>query len=100
MWIVFDTNVLVAALITRDTPPDILYQAWLRCEIEVATSEAQVSEIAAVLARPRLQKYLHPDEASMILDNLDTRSIILNDPPTEIKKTAHETHEKTGKDHG
>ncbi len=84
MWFVrtvLDTNILIAALITRDTPPDILYQAWLRQEMEVVTSPAQLSEIAAVLSRPRLLKYLHPDEASILLDNLDTRAVMLNNPP-------------------
>ncbi|MDZ7760817.1 MAG: hypothetical protein U5L00_11240 [Desulfovermiculus sp.] len=28
-----------------------------------------------------LQKYLHPDEASILLDNLDTRASIISDPP-------------------
>ena len=81
MRIVLDTNILIAALITKDTPPDTLYQAWLRRKIEVVTSQAQISEIAAVLSRPRLLKYLHPDEASILLDNLDTRASVINDPP-------------------
>lgn len=34
-----------------------------------------------MLSRPRLLKYLHPDEASILLDNLDTRAIIINDHP-------------------
>lgn len=79
--IVLDTNILIAALITKDTPPDRLYQAWLRGEIEVITSTAQVAEIAAVLARPRLQKYLDADEAAAIVENIDTRAVILRDPP-------------------
>ena len=27
--IVLDTNILISALITKGTPPDNLYQAWL-----------------------------------------------------------------------
>ena len=52
--IVLDTNILIAALITKGTPPDRLYQAWLRGEIELVTSTAQIAEVADVLARPRL----------------------------------------------
>lgn len=81
MRIVLDTNILIAALITKGTPPDRLYQAWLRGQIEVVTSTAQLAEIAAVLARPRLQKYLHADEAAAIVESLDTRAVILRDPP-------------------
>lgn len=80
MRTVLDTNILIAALITKDTPPDILYQAWLHGKIEIVTSPAQMNEIAAVLSRPRLMKFIHPDEASILLENLDTRAIIINDP--------------------
>ena len=79
--IVLDTNILIAALITKGTPPDRLYQAWLRGEIELVTSTAQIAEVADVLARPRLQKYLDADEAAAILGNIDTRALILDDPP-------------------
>lgn len=37
MRIVLDTNILIAALITKGTPPDRLYQAWLRGEVELVT---------------------------------------------------------------
>ena len=32
--VVLDTNILIGALITKGTPPDSLYQAWIRGEIE------------------------------------------------------------------
>ena len=54
MRVVLDTNILVGALITKGTPPDRLYRAWLRGDIELVTSTAQIAEIADVLARPRL----------------------------------------------
>lgn len=81
MRVVLDTNILIAALITQGTPPDLLYQAWLRGQFEIVTSTAQLAEIAAVLARPRLQKYLDAVEAAAIVGNLDTRAVILRDPP-------------------
>lgn len=63
MRIVLDTNILISALITKDTPPDRLYQAWLRGEIELVTSSAQIAEITEVLSRPRMQRLLDADEA-------------------------------------
>ena len=80
MRIVLDTNILIGALITKGTPPDSLYQAWLRGEIELVTSTAQLAEVADVLARPRLQKYLDADEAAAILEIIDTRALILRRP--------------------
>jgi len=79
--LVLDTNILIAALITRGTPPDRLYRAWLRGKIEVVTSAAQMTELAAVLARPRLRKYVDADEAALIVENMDTRALIFDDPP-------------------
>jgi uncharacterized protein len=79
--IVLDTNVLIAALITKGTPPDRLYQAWLEGEVELVTSTAQLAEVTAVLARPRLQRYLDADEAAAVVENLDTRALILDALP-------------------
>ena len=81
MRIVLDTNVLIAALITKGSPPDELYQACLRGEIVLVTSTVQIAELADVLARPRLQRYLDPDDAAVILQNIDTRAIILDSLP-------------------
>ena len=54
--VVLDTNILISALITKGTPPDNLYQAWLNGEIEVVMTAAQIAEIRDVLVRPRLKR--------------------------------------------
>ena len=82
MRVVLDANILIGALITKGTPPDRLYQAWLRGEIELVTSTAQMAEIAEVLARPRLQKYLDAGEAAAIVENIDTRALVLDETPS------------------
>lgn len=64
MRIVLDTNILIGALITKDTPPDRLYQAWLRGEIKLVTSTAQIAEITEVLARPRMKRLFDAAEAA------------------------------------
>ena len=60
MRVVLDTNILVSALITKGTPPDQLYQAWLRNDIEIVTSVAQLEEVIEVLARPKIRRYVDP----------------------------------------
>ena len=82
MRVVLDTNILIGALITKGTPPDNLYQAWLRGEIELVTSTAQIRELADVLARERLQRFLDADEAAAIVENIDTRAVILDELPS------------------
>ena len=81
MRLVLDTNILVGALITTGTPPDRLYQAWLRGDIELVTSTAQIAEITDVLARPRLQKFLDADEAAIIVQNIGALALVLDEPP-------------------
>ena len=82
MRVVLDTNILIGALITKGTPPDRLYQAWLRGEFELVTSMAQLAELTNVLARPRLHKFLNADEATAIVENLGTRALVLDELPS------------------
>lgn len=79
--VVLDTNILISALITRNTPPDRLYQAWLRGEIELVISDTQVAEIHDVLSRPRLRRFLDADEADVIVENIATRALIITELP-------------------
>ena len=39
MRVVLDTGILITALITRDTPPDRIYQAWRKQRFELVTSK-------------------------------------------------------------
>lgn len=80
--LVLDTNILIGALITKGTPPDELYRAWLRGDIELVTSAAQIAELAEVLARPRIRRLVDADEANAILENLAVRALVLKDLPT------------------
>ncbi len=82
MRVVLDTNILIGALITKGTPPDRLYQAWKRGEIELVTSTAQIAELADVLSRQRLQRFLDADEAMAIHENIGTRAVILERLPS------------------
>jgi predicted nucleic acid-binding protein len=55
---VLDTNILVSSLIRRDTPPYLLYRAWRYPRFDLLTSLHPLAEVEAVLARPRLKKYM------------------------------------------
>ena len=81
MRVVLDSNVLVSALITRGTPPDRLYRAWLRNEIELVTCAAQIDELADVLSRPRLRRYVDPADAAGLVSDIRLRAIVIRDMP-------------------
>ena len=78
---VLDSNVLVSALITKGTPPDQLYQAWLRNEIELVTCAAQIDELADVLSRPKLHRFVDPADADALVSDIRLRAIVIRDMP-------------------
>ena len=45
MRVVLDTNVLLAALISSHSPPDIIYRAWLARRFDLVTGKAQLDEL-------------------------------------------------------
>ncbi len=76
MRVVLDTNILIGALITKGTPPDELYKAWLRGEFDLIVSHFQFAELEAVLARPRLRKFVHANEANIMIEELRSLAVI------------------------
>ncbi len=82
MRVVLDTGILIAALITRNTPPDLIYQAWRKKKFELITSELQLSEFRRVSRYPKLRKYLIPSEAGNMVNGLRYQAVVLTDLPT------------------
>ena len=81
MRVVIDTGILIAALITRDTPPDRIYQAWRKRRFELVTSEWQLDEFRRVSRYPKLRKYLQPIEAGNLVNGLRHQAQLLDDLP-------------------
>lgn len=81
MRVVLDTGILIAALITSDTPPDKIYQAWRKRRLELITSEWQLDEFRRVSRYPRLRKYLKPIEAGNMVNGLRYGTVLLKALP-------------------
>jgi putative PIN family toxin of toxin-antitoxin system len=81
--VVADANVLVSAAITRDaaSPPAAVLDATLDGRIELVTSPGLLSEIGAVLARPRMRRYLSLDDGERFVSDLASVTILEADPP-------------------
>ena len=60
MRVVLDTGILIAALITTDTPPSLIYQAWRKKRFELVTSEWQLDEFRRVYRYSKLRRFLKP----------------------------------------
>lgn len=77
-----DTGVLLAALITSGTPPDLIYRAWRKKTFELITSEWQLDEVRRVSRYPKLRKYLKPAEAGTLMNGLRRQATVLQELPT------------------
>ena len=73
MRLVIDTNVLISALITRNTPPDQLYQAWRDGRFVLVSCEQQLEEIRRVTRRAGVRLRLRPAQAGRMIK--DVRSL-------------------------
>jgi len=79
--IVFDTNVLVSALITKGTRPDLLYQAWDADAFQLVSSGAQLGELERVFAYDKLRPYIMRDEAEALLETLAAAALMVDELP-------------------
>jgi putative PIN family toxin of toxin-antitoxin system len=73
---VLDTNVLVSALITPGGLPDKLLQHWETDDFTLVTSSAQLHELQRVLAYDKLQKFIHPDQAEKLIENIRSFAVL------------------------
>ena len=81
MRVVLDTGILIAALITKDTSPDRIYQAWRKRRFELVTSQWQLDEFRRVSRYPKLRKYLQPIEAGNLVNGLRHQARFLEELP-------------------
>ncbi len=58
MRAVLDTNVLVSAVLSDAGPPGSILRAWRAGSFQIVTSPPLLSELEAVLARPRIARRL------------------------------------------
>ncbi|MEF8721310.1 putative toxin-antitoxin system toxin component, PIN family [Candidatus Accumulibacter phosphatis] len=82
MRLILDTNILIAALITRGTPPDQLYKAWRDGQFTLITSELQIEEIRRVTRRDGIRFRIHPAEAGRLVNDLRRLAVTVENLPT------------------
>ena len=82
MRVVLDTGILIAALITTDTPPALIYQAWRKKRFELVTSEWQLEEFRRVSRYPKLRRFLKPAETGNLVNGLRQQAAVLERLPT------------------
>lgn len=73
--IVFDTSTLIGAATRRTGVPHRAFLHALRSD-RVAVSDAMLSELREVLARPRLARFLDPELRDEVLALLDVSGVL------------------------
>ena len=81
MRAVLDTSILIAALITADTPPDRVYQAWRKKRFTLITSAWQLEEFHRASRYERVKKFLKPAEAGNLVNGLRRHASLLTELP-------------------
>lgn len=93
MRLILDTNVLVAALITRGTPPDQLYEAWRDGLYTLLTSELQLEELHRVTRRDSVRVRIHAVEAGRLFNDLRRLAIpVSNLPVVEVSRDPYDDY--------
>lgn len=77
MRVVLDTNVVLSGMLRKNSPADLLRQAWEERRFTLVTSEWQLEELRRVSRYPRLQRYLRPHEVGSLVGQIRRRAIVL-----------------------
>ncbi|MDZ7800941.1 MAG: putative toxin-antitoxin system toxin component, PIN family [Trueperaceae bacterium] len=77
MRVVLDTNVIVSGLMRKNTPADLVRQAWEAHRFTLVSSEWQLEELRRVSRYPRLQRYLRPHEVGSLVRQIRRAAIVL-----------------------
>ena len=91
MRVVLDTGILIAALITADTTPDQVYQAWRKKRFTLVTSVWQLGEFRRASRYERVKKFLKPSEAGNLVNGLKRHATVLTElPKVDLSRDPHD----------
>jgi hypothetical protein len=91
MWAVLDTGILIAALITAETPPDQVYQARRKKRVTLVTSVWQLGEFRRASRYERVKKFLKPTEAGNLVNGLKRHATVLTElPGVDLSRDPHD----------
>ena len=81
MRVILDTNVLLGALISPYSPPDMIYRAWRAARFDLVTSKFQLDELRRVSRYPKLKTILPAHRVGTMINNMQ-RAIVLDVLPS------------------
>ncbi|MGB7180593.1 MAG: putative toxin-antitoxin system toxin component, PIN family, partial [Burkholderiaceae bacterium] len=81
MRVILDTNILISALITQNTYPDRLYEAWRDGQFELLCCEQQIDELRAVTRRPGISQLIKSSEAGHLVNSIRSLATMITRLP-------------------
>ena len=81
MRVVLDTNILFSALISRDSPPVRIYQAWQNGDFDLITTGIQLEELRRASRYPRLRTLLESHHVGRMINHLHRAVVVDRIPP-------------------
>jgi hypothetical protein len=76
MRVVFDTNILISALLLSVGQPAAIYRAWLAGRFTLVTSRGQLEELRATLRKPRLAQRIRRHDAGHMFNQLRKLAVL------------------------
>lgn len=91
MRVILDTGILIAALITADTPPEQIYQAWRKKRFILITSTWQLGEFRRASRYEKVKKFLKPTEAGNLVNGLKRHATVIEElPDVDLSQDPHD----------
>lgn len=79
--VVLDVNVLISAVTAQSGVPRTILRAWREGQFELVVSTHLLAELADVLGRPHLARYVTNGEAQEFAATLRESAFVIEDPP-------------------
>jgi uncharacterized protein len=86
--VVCDVGVVISGLLSADGPPGRLLDRWRDGVFDLIVSPLWLTELARVLARPKIARYLRPGDAEELLAAIRLQAELVEDPPAQRGLTA------------
>jgi putative PIN family toxin of toxin-antitoxin system len=81
MRVILDTNVLLSALIRRNSVPGRIVEAWFDDRFVLITHDLQLEEFRAVTRRQHIRVLIRPSEAGRLVNQLRANAELMTRLP-------------------
>jgi uncharacterized protein len=85
--VVCDVGVVISGLLSAAGPPGRLLDRWRDGEFDLIVSPLWLVELARVLERPKISRYLGQNDATELLGAIRLQAVWADDPPAETGLT-------------